>query len=47
MNEKSHHYPEVELEGFKRLSFLNDAIEWKSRFTLGWNVSKSTDYMEK
>ncbi len=33
--------------GFKHLPFLNDAIEWKSRFTLGQNVSKSTDYIEK
>ncbi len=32
---------------FKHLPFLNDAIEWESKFTLGWNVTKSTDYMEK
>ncbi len=33
--------------GFKHLLFLDDAIEWKSRFTLGWNVFESTDYIKK
>ncbi len=39
--------PEVVLRGFKHFPFLNDATEWKSRFTLERNVSKSTDYIEK
>ncbi len=37
----------MELGGFKHLPFLNDAIEWKNRFNLGRNVSKSTDYIKK
>ncbi len=37
----------MELGDFKHLPFLNDAIELKSRFILGWNVSKNTDYIEK
>ncbi len=38
--------PRSGARGFKHLPFLNDAIEWESRFTLGRNVSKSTDYIE-
>ncbi len=37
----------MELGGFRHFPFLNDALEWKSRFTLGRDVSKSTDYIEK
>ncbi len=40
-------HPEVELGGFKHLTFLNNDIEWKSRFTLGRDVSKSTNFIEK
>ncbi len=39
--------PRSGAKGFKHLPFLNDAIEWENRFTLGRNVSKSTDYIEK
>ncbi len=33
--------------GFKYLPFLNDTVEWKSRFTLVRNVYKSIDYIKK
>ncbi len=39
--------PRSGARGFKHLPFLNDTVEWKSRFTLRLNVSKSTDYIEK
>ncbi len=40
-------HPEMKLGDLKHLPFLNDAIEWNSRFTIGWNVPKSTVYIKK
>ncbi len=39
--------PKVELGSPNICHFLNDALEWKSRFTLELNVAKNTDYIEK
>ncbi len=33
--------------GTKISHFWNNALEWESKFTLGLNVGKSTDYIEK
>ncbi len=41
--------PEVELEGSKDLTILKcyNTPEWESKFTLGLNAAKNTDYIEK
>ncbi len=41
--------PGVELEGFIDLPFLNyyNAWVWESRFTLGLNFAKNTDYFKQ